>query len=191
MTQPSPTSNPLSAQDWIEAAFDVMAEGGVDAVRVEPLAKRLKVSRGSFYWHFADRDALHTAMLKQWRERASYTVYSRVERTAEPVEARLERLLALPYSSPRSARAAAIELAVRLWARRDKQAAKAVRHIDRVRLDYFESLMKQRGLAALEARRRAFLFYAALMAEALIMVDNPERLRQDLKAALLDDPGDG
>lgn len=191
MTQPSRAPAPLSAEDWIEAAFDMMAEGGVDAVRVEPLAKRLKVSRGSFYWHFTDRDALYIAMLKQWRERASYTVYSRVERTAEPVEARLERLLALPYSSPRSARAAAIELAVRLWARRDKQAAKAVRHIDRVRLDYFESLMKQRGLAALEARQRAFLFYAALMAEALIMVDNPQRLRQDLKAALLDDPGDG
>jgi AcrR family transcriptional regulator len=167
-----------------------MAEGGIDAVRVEPLAKRLGVSRGSFYWHFSDRDALYVAMLKRWRERASYTVYTRVERTAEPAEARLERLLALPNASPRSAKAAAIELAVRLWARRDKRAAKAVRHIDRVRLDYFESLMKQRGLSDREARQRSFLFYAALMAEAFIVADNPERLREDLKAALLSGPGD-
>jgi AcrR family transcriptional regulator len=191
MSQPSVASAPLNADDWLEAAFDLMAEGGIDAVRVEPLAKRLKVSRGSFYWHFADRDSLYAAMLKRWRERASYTVHARVERSAEPAAARLARLLALPYSSPRSAKAAAIELAVRLWARRDKRAAKAVRHIDRVRLDYFEKLMEQRGLRAREARQQAFLFYAALMAEALIMVDNPDRLRDDLKAALLDGSPDG
>jgi AcrR family transcriptional regulator len=157
---------PLDASAWIEAAFDALAEGGIDAVRVDPLAKRLGVTRGSFYWHFKDRDALHQAMLRAWRERASYMVFARVERTSESALARLERLLALPYSSPRSARAAAIELAIRLWARRDKDAAKAVRHIDRTRLDYFEKLLREHGVE--DARGRAYLFYAALMAEAFI-----------------------
>lgn len=172
-TLPAP-SLPLDANAWVQAAFDVLAEGGVDAVRIDPLAKRLGVTRGSFYWHFKDRAALHQAMLRAWRENANYTVFNRVERTREPAGARLERLLALPFSSPRSARAAAIELAIRLWARRDKTAAKAVRHIDRVRLDYFEKLLREHGVPVEEAPRRAFLFYAALMAEAFIHTDRPE-----------------
>ena len=180
--QPAPS---LDAAAWVEAAFDVLAEGGIDAVRVDPLAKRLGVTRGSFYWHFKDREALHQAMLKAWRERASYQVFNRVERTADPAEARLERLLALPYSSPRSARAAAIELAIRLWARRDRSAAKAVRHIDRTRLDYFTKLFQERGQTREEARKRAFLFYAALMAEAFIAPGGGADMHGDLKSMLL------
>lgn len=151
--------------------MDALADGGIDAVRIDPLAKALGVTRGSFYWHFKDRGALHQAILRQWRERASYSIINRLERNADSVDARLEALLALPYSSPRSARGASIELAIRLWARRDKDAAKAVRHIDRTRLRYFETLLQQRGVDKAQARRRAFLFYAALMAEALIVID--------------------
>lgn len=175
----------LDATAWIEAAFDALAEGGIDAVRVDPLARRLGVTRGSFYWHFADRAALHQAMLKQWRERASYQIVNRIERSAEASGERLKRLLALPYSSPRSARGAAIELAIRLWSRRDKQAAKAVRHIDRVRLDYFAKLFMEDGLSRDDARKRAFLFYAALMAEAFIVTDGKTDVRGDLESMLL------
>lgn len=188
MSETSPSgATSLDVAAWVEAAFDAMAEGGIDAVRVDPLAKRLGVTRGSFYWHFADRDALYLAMLKHWREGASYLVHARVERGANSKSAaeRLETLLSLPYSSPRSARAAAIELAVRLWAKRDKRAAKAVRHIDRVRLDYFQKLLAQHGFDKDEARKRAFLFYATLMAETLIFVDNREQTRADLKDSLL------
>ena len=64
----------LGADDWVEAAFDAMAEGGIDAVRIEPLAKQLGVTRGSFYWHFADRDRLYLAMLRKWRERATWSM---------------------------------------------------------------------------------------------------------------------
>lgn len=182
VAQPTPT---LDATAWVEAAFDLLADGGVEAVRVGPLAKRLGVTRGSFYWHFKDREALHQAMLKAWRERASYQVFNRVERTAEPAQARLERLLALPYSSPRSARGAAIELAIRLWARRDRSAAKAVRHIDRTRIDYFTKLMQEHGLPREEARQRAFLFYATLMAEAIIFVDAKDKALAGFNKLLL------
>ncbi|MGQ0534066.1 MAG: TetR/AcrR family transcriptional regulator [Caulobacteraceae bacterium] len=175
----------LDATAWIEAAFDALAEGGIDAVRVDPVAKRLGVTRGSFYWHFKDRDALHQAMLRQWRERATYQIMTRVEGAAEPAEVRLQRLLALPFSSPRSARGAAIELAIRLWSRRDKQAAKAVRHIDRVRLEYFAKLLEEHGLGAEDARKRSFLFYAALMAEAFIVTDGHTDVRGDLEKMIL------
>src|SRR5438552_6826315 len=58
----------LDAEAWIAAAFDALAAGGIDAVRVEPLAKALDITKGSFYWHFADRRALHDAMLAAWAE---------------------------------------------------------------------------------------------------------------------------
>src|SRR5437763_15488297 len=58
----------LDAEAWIAAAFDALAEGGIDAVRVEPLAKALDITKGSFYWHFADRHALLDAMLAAWTD---------------------------------------------------------------------------------------------------------------------------
>ncbi|HYD88780.1 MAG TPA: TetR/AcrR family transcriptional regulator [Vitreimonas sp.] len=177
----------LDAAAWIDAAFDALAEGGVDAVRVDPLAKRLGVTRGSFYWHFADRAALHTAMLKEWRKRQSYRIGSRIEsQTSAPYE-RLKQTLALPNSSPRAKRAAAIELAIRLWARRDAEAAKAVRHIDRVRMTYYAKLYGEMGLPRAEARKRAFMFYAALMAQAFIVTDADTDVSGDLADMLLDD----
>ena len=182
----SEAASTLTADDWVEAAMDALAEGGIDAVRVDPLAKRLGVTRGSFYWHFKDRSALHQAMLRKWREGASYNLAPRIERESVTPGERLKRLLALPHSGPRAARGAAIEVAIRLWARRDRGAAKVVRHIDRVRIDYFESLFAQHGLPKAKARQRAYVFYATLMAEALIVVDDNEPALVDLDGFLLE-----
>lgn len=177
----------LDAEAWIEAAFDVLAEGGIDAVRVEPLAKRLGVTRGSFYWHFTDRAALHTAMLKAWRKRASYQIGSRIESRTSAPEERLKQTLALPNSHPRAKRAAAIELAIRLWAGRDTETAKAVRHIDRVRLNYYAKLYTDMGLKPAAARKQAFLFYAALMAQAYIFTDGDSDVSSELAEMLIGD----
>jgi len=174
----------LDAAAWVDAALDLLAEGGVDAVRIDPLAKRLGVTRGSFYWHFKDRQALHDAMLKEWRKRASYRIGARIEsRAATPAE-RLRQTLALPHASPRSKRAAAIELAIRLWARRDAAAAKAVAHIDDVRLTYYATLFSEMGVPAAEARRRAFMLYAALMGQAYIVTTAATDVRDELAAML-------
>ncbi|GIK50134.1 MAG: TetR/AcrR family transcriptional regulator [Hyphomonadaceae bacterium] len=180
--------SPLDAAAWVEAALDMLAEGGIDAVRVDPLAKRLGVTRGSFYWHFTDRAALHTAMLKEWRKRQSYRIGSRIESQTPAPDERLKQTLALPNSSLRAKRAGAIELAIRLWARRDAEAAKAVRHIDRVRLNYYARLYGEMGLAPADARKRAFMFYAALMAQAFIVTDDATDVSADLAKMLLGEP---
>lgn len=174
-------------QAWVDAAFEALASGGIDAVRVDPLAKRLGVTRGSFYWHFKDRAALHTAMLKEWRKQSSYQIGSRIEsRTSAPDE-RLRQTLALPKSSPRAQRAAAIEFAIRLWSLRDKEAAQAVKHIDHVRLQYYAKLYGEMGFSAEESRKRAFLFYATLMSMAIIVTDDETDVRDKLADALLGD----
>ena len=181
--QTAPTT--LDAEAWIHMAFDVLAEGGIDAVRIDPLAKRLGVTRGSFYWHFVDRAALHQAMLKEWRKRASYQVGSRIDNRTPAPDERLKQNLALPNSTPRAKRAAAIELAIRLWAQRDAQAARAVKHIDRVRLTYYANLFGEMEFAPAEARKRAFLFYASLLAQAYIVTDSDTDVRDELAAMLL------
>lgn len=175
----------LDAAAWIDAAFDALAEGGIDAVRVDPLAKGLGVTRGSFYWHFKDREALHQAMLKEWRKRASYVIGSRIESRTPAPDERLRQTLALPNSSPRAKRAAAIELAIRLWAGRDANAAKAVRHIDHVRLVYYAKLFAEMGHTQAEARKRAFLLYASLLAQAYVFTDGETDVSKDLASMLV------
>jgi AcrR family transcriptional regulator len=177
---------PLDASAWIDAAFDALAEGGIDAVRVDPLAKRLGVTRGSFYWHFKDRAALHGAMLKQWRKWATYQVGNRIEQAAPDAGERLRRTLALPASGPRATRAAAIEMAIRLWARRDEEAARAVQLIDNQRLRYYAKLYVERGDTEEVARKRAYLFYATLMSQALIVTDAQTDVRDELANLVID-----
>ena len=59
---------PLDRSAWIEAAIDLIATEGVAGLRIETLARKLRVTKGSFYWHFRDRRALQRALLEHWRE---------------------------------------------------------------------------------------------------------------------------
>src|ERR671916_708238 len=76
----------LQAEDWVEAARTAMAEGGIEAVAVEPLARRLGVTKGSFYWHFKDRRALLEAMLGRWERESTEAVISTTRSISDPLE---------------------------------------------------------------------------------------------------------
>src|ERR1700741_4568976 len=76
----------LSAEQWPQAALDAMASGGLEAVAVEPLARKLGVTKGSFYWHFANRDALVHAALQLWEKRETEDVLIGVEEEPDPYE---------------------------------------------------------------------------------------------------------
>ena len=84
----------LSAEDWALAALDVIAEQGLAAVAVEPLARRLGVTKGSFYWHFPSREALLVAALERWEAMEQETVFGKLEAISDP-RARLKALFAL------------------------------------------------------------------------------------------------
>ena len=84
----------LSAIDWANAALDVIAEDGVAGVAVEPLARRLGVTKGSFYWHFPSREALLAAALERWEAMEQETVFGKLEGFPEPGE-RLRALFQL------------------------------------------------------------------------------------------------
>src|SRR6188472_4725634 len=82
----------LSAGDWINAGLKALAKGGFTALKADPLAKEMGVSRGSFYWHFADLGAFHADVLKRWREIAAEQIIADVEAAGdEPLKALLRR----------------------------------------------------------------------------------------------------
>jgi AcrR family transcriptional regulator len=156
----------LDADSWTEAAFTILARNGVEAVRIERLAKMLGVTKGSFYWHFKDRPSLLDEMLRSWRQRATLGVIERVERSPVPPAQRLKHLLKLLRNSPRSARGADIEAAIRLWGRSDPRVASVVQEIDRLRLSHIKTLVEAAHEGRLDATARAALIYAHILAQA-------------------------
>jgi AcrR family transcriptional regulator len=161
------------AAQWLGAAFDAFAEGGIAQVRVELLARRLKLTKGSFYWHFADRPTLLAAMATDWRDGRAAAIREQAGSATEAPTARLERLLDL-YLGGNNQRGLRIELAMRDWARRDALAAKAVAAVDAARLEVVGGLFRALGHEPKTARARAHLFYAFLFGRSLILGARPE-----------------
>ena len=156
----------LDVGAWIAAAFDALAEGGIDAVRVEPLAKSLAITKGSFYWHFADRRALIDAMLAAWTDGRIAAIRQQTADHGDP--AAVLRILADLYTRHANLRGLAIELAIRSLARTDQHAAKAVRDVDRERLQHVAKLFVGLGWPRGEAQARAILFYSYLFGQSLL-----------------------
>ncbi len=156
----------LTPETWIGAATDVLVDQGIDHVRVDLLAQRLGVTRGSFYWHFKDREDLLRRVLQAWRETATENLTARLESAhADPLE-QLRDVLSLPFRGRAAARAARIELAIRAWARRDQMARFAVDEADASRIGYIAQLFSALGFPVLEARSRAFLLYSYVVSES-------------------------
>ena len=135
-------SDQLSAKDWVDQGLKALASRGFTALKAEPLAKALRVSRGSFYWHFADIAAFHAAILARWHEVAAEQIIANVE-AASKDEDPLALLLRRVFGERLM-----LERAVRTWASVDPAARAAVQAIDRRRLSYVEGLLAQSGLSA-------------------------------------------
>jgi AcrR family transcriptional regulator len=177
--------NNLTREDWIHAAQDVLVTSGVDAVRVDTLAKDLKITRGSFYYHFKSRSELLEGILGNWRARATEDVILHLRNTRNSPQQQLQRLLELPSHGQTARDAAAIELGIRAWARRDRQARQAINEVDSHRLSYIEGLLVQAGSALDEAQDRAYLIYSYQISLSLLhSEDTPQqRLERSLRMA--------
>ncbi len=140
MSQGIRMADQLSAQDWLDQGLKTLAERGFTALKAEPLAKAMGVSRGSFYWHFADIGAFHAAILKHWRDVAAEQIIANLEAVSEHDDP-LAVLLRQTFGGR-----LVLEHAVRSWATVDPLAQSAVQAIDRRRLSYVESLFKRSGV---------------------------------------------
>lgn len=161
---------PLDRAAWIKGALTVLAEDGPAGLRVEVLAKKLHVTKGSFYWHFKDRRDLIDAVLDEWKDGRIRDI--RKQTAAQPGgELTALRHTIDVYSASRNRKGLPIELAVREWARRDARAAEVVEEVDAERLACAARLFQARGLSAAEAAARSVLLYAYVFGFSLMRCD--------------------
>lgn len=170
----------LDRLDWIEAGIEVLSLRGVDAVRVEVLARKLEISKGSFYWHFKDRDDLLQAILEEWETRQS-DWNTEGDVLPNPVE-RWARLFEL-FSRPGYAR---LEMAMSTWARQDDRVALRIAEADRRRVAYLSRVFREIGFTSSQAAEwanAAMLLYLGWMDR--MTRDTSQREAQPALAELL------
>ena len=177
----------LSRDDWLDAAFHAVVEGGFDNVRVLVIADALGVTRGSFYWHFTDHADLVNTLLMRWQSQEIATGQSMqtpaIEDPQGDLELLLEAALAHAQTDLENMR---FELAVRGLARRDAAVAKMLLEVDQMRLALFETKFQRLTGDPRAAADLASLFYLAIVGsnQALSRPDNPPQTKEYLKGII-------
>lgn len=166
---------------WVDAALQALATGGPDAVRVEALAGHLGVSKGGFYWHFTDRQALLDEMLDAWEKAMVDDVILRVESQPADPRAKLQHLFDLAPSADFGA-----ELAIRDWSRRNKDVAKRLRRVDNRRMTWLRSLFGQFCVSDNDAEARSMLAYSLLIGSYFITAHPSDRTRSQMLQLAVD-----
>ncbi|WP_310451027.1 TetR/AcrR family transcriptional regulator [Sulfuritalea sp.] len=157
----------LDREAWIKGAIAILADHGAERLRVEVLAKRLGVTKGSFYWHFKDRRDLRDAVLEFWKEGRIRDIRKQTQAQPGGEAAALLHTIEV-YASARNRKGIAIEAAVRDWARRDPQAVAVVEEVDVERLACACRLFLACGMEAEEAKARSVLLYAYVFGVSLM-----------------------
>ena len=169
-----------SKEDWIDAALDHLLVHGSPNVKVERLARAMGVTKGSFYWHFQDRDDLLRQTAEQWFENQQEHLRRLRQGQAAPGR-RLEELIA--FTAAKDGRP---DLAMRLWARQAPWVDDLVKQVDRDRLAYCISLFEDLGFTGDAARLRANLVYYYQVADQTLSHRDGAETRSRLDALRLE-----
>lgn len=171
--RPARRPTPVSTADWIEAAHQVFADRGLGAIRVEVLARELGVTKGSFYWHFADRGALVAAVVERWENAHTEAMIVESERGADPAD-KVRRLLVAVSAGLGETSG---EPLLYVEARREGIQAALDRVTER-RLDYLSGLLVDLGQDRGEAERRAALALAAAIGMQQLLTGAPDAMHR-------------
>lgn len=146
----------LGPTDWADAALDALGEGGLNAIAVEPIAARLGATKGSFYWHYACREALVQAALERWAQSHTEDIIAQLDSERDPA-VRLRRLFDLVIGSGQVNRA---ELALLSHAD-DPLVAPILARVTARRVEFIATCYREMGLSRAQSRHRAVLAYTA------------------------------
>jgi AcrR family transcriptional regulator len=173
-------SDRLTKDDWITHGLRTLANDGANALKVGPMATRLKVSRGSFYWHFRDIADFRSQILRSWQERSTDQVIRELDaEKAEPD--RLKHLMKRAFAAKRN-----LDRAIRSWAAEDDDVAKIVASVDARRVAYIAKLLVAAGVESKQALRRAAFLYWAYLGQAIVM----DPRHSSIAESAIDDIGD-
>jgi AcrR family transcriptional regulator len=170
------TRTPRSS--WIEEGLRALGGGGPEAVRIEPLARALGISKGGFYWHFSDRQSLLEEILDTWERTMVDEVIEAIEAEEEDARSRLRRLFALAAAS--GGELLKIELAIRNWARREEAVAERLRQVDNRRMNYMRSLFGAICDGDDDVEARCLLTFSLFIGGPFVSVDHGGRSRTEV-----------
>lgn len=191
----SPRTEPfLTPDDWIREARNLLIEEGVDNISIEKLAQNLKVTRGSFYWHFAGRQELLDELLNDWEEsntKAFVEVDQQKERDGDSAFNAISDIwLDETAYDPR------YDSAIRQWARTNADVANVVRRVDEKRIKIFQHIFTKMGYSKRRAMIRARVTYFTQVGYYILGLQETKRQRQALRPLYFEvftgheDPGD-
>jgi AcrR family transcriptional regulator len=166
---------------WVDEALRAVAAGGPDSVRVEALAVALGVSKGGFYWHFADRQAVLEEALDTWERAMVDDIIARVEDQPTDPRAKVQRLFDLAPTAD-----FAMELALRDWSRRDKDVARRLRRVDDRRMAWLRSLFGQFCRDEDDVEARSLLTYSLLIGSYFIASQHQGKTRKQMVQIAVD-----
>jgi AcrR family transcriptional regulator len=153
----------LTKSDWIKHGLQTLAREGANALKVGPMSTALKVSRGSFYWHFRDIADFRSQLLRSWQERSTDQVIQELEaEKAEP--GRLKHLMTRAFNVKRD-----LDRAIRSWAAEDEDVAKIVATVDDRRVAYMAKMLVAAGVESRRALPRAAFMYWAYLGQTMVM----------------------
>ena len=146
-----------SAEAWLDAAYEILIESGIDAVRIVPLSKKLKLSRTSFYWFFKDREALLTALLEKWRAKNTGSLVKQCECYAESITEAIFNVFDC-WLDP-ALFDSKFEFAIRSWAQQSPKVTAAIRTADAIRIQALTDMFIRFRYEPLAADVRARTIY--------------------------------
>ena len=164
----------LGREDWIRGALELLSESGVEGVKIVPLADRLGVTSGSFYWHFKDRNDLLRSLLDFWVRSQTDAILEKLDQ-GTPSERLFNLMKTLTFGEQ-----ARYEVAVRAWAGFDNMAAEVVRATDKRRIEWLRSIFRELGFSGIEAEMRARLFVYYQLAEPSVLWREAKSKRREI-----------
>jgi len=153
----------LKGKDWVDEAITVFKADGIDSVKIDPIAKKLGVSRGSFYWHFNKRQDLLDAVLDYWQTISTENIIIELEQKHTLARDRLNELMIIAFSV--SVEEFSFERAIRNWATIDKKVSGLLHIVDTQRTRYLQRLIRQidqdnkQGRSEIEIQQHAHQLY--------------------------------
>lgn len=167
-------SQRLSREEWLSQALDYLAQEGKAKLTIDKLVGALGVTKGSFYWHFRDRDDFQQSLVKYWDNRYTQVVAERVEQLSGSSNDRLLAIMEIVCKDD----LARYDIAVRAWAAQEPTVAMLVRSVDESRLRFVRSLFAEMGFRGteLDMRARSFVTYLSLELGIFVPQTNRQRL---------------
>ena len=160
---------------WIDAAYSLLVETGVESVKVMTMAKALGLSRTSFYWHFPDREALLDALIRRWRDKNTGNLIARTELYAATIAEAVFNLFDC-WITP-DLFDARLDFAIRNWAQTAPELKRVLEQADAARIDAIRTMFERHGFSAVQADIRARNVYLTQVGYIAMMTEEPLDMR--------------